>query len=112
MATSNSTTSLTSARTPASPFDPYRDPFDTTDSRRDEHQGSWRSGGNNVNSASGQQNEMDIQPLGDGASGKVSEAHEMKKRRFVCPHCARTFARSGHLQRHERSRISLTPKGS
>ena len=111
---------------PHSPFDPYRDPFDLSSSTGGHQQPrknsaveeppeSWSSGGNNsVHSpleASVNQNHSV-----DGTGGAIdikmqstdgSAAHDSKKKRFVCPHCTRTFARSGHLQRHERSRRPL-----
>jgi hypothetical protein len=114
-----SSTLSASQLNPQSPFDPYRDPFDntrrdTTNSSNDPPE-SWSSGENNSNSPLGHALDMDGSShmhldmnmsgmgTGDGAGG----AHEPKKKRFMCPHCTRTFARSGHLQRHERSRIPL-----
>lgn len=113
---------------PGTPFDPYRDPFDTSSrggaSGRDGHEvaESWSSGGNdsesppsNTNANNGMNGgahsgdgSMTMQEIKDESSR--GGAHEPKKKRFVCPHCERTFARSGHLQRHERSRMfpSLT----
>lgn len=108
---------------PHSPFDPYRDPFDLSgptggqqhhrkNSAVEEPPESWSSGGNSsvhsplepsVNqnhSVNGTAGAMDITMQ----STDGSAAHDSKKKRFVCPHCTRTFARSGHLQRHERSR--------
>lgn len=121
--------SALSAAPPESPFDPYRDPFDIS-SRRDtlsaanDAQESWGSRDNNSNSPLEHHHEMNNRnnsnnnggdmgthgihhqhqsARGDG--GSLTAAHEPKKKRFVCPQCTRTFARSGHLQRHERSRI-------
>ena len=116
---------------PGSPFDPYRDPFDTSShggagGRDAEVAESWSSGGDdsesppaNTNASNGTQ---DINVNGGGHSKDRSTAmqgvkeessrigaHEPKKKRFVCPHCERTFARSGHLQRHERSRMYPFP---
>src|SRR5271167_296335 len=101
-----------------SPFDPHRDPFHISLSRRetgnnDPHE-SWSSE-NNSNSLLGQHSnhhDMDesMNNLDMGMHGiqrgdrSSSSAHTPKKKRFVCPHCTRTFARNGHLQRHERSR--------
>ena len=113
---------------PGSPFDPYRDPFDTSSSRggaggRDGHEGaeSWSSGGNDSESPTSNTN-ANAAMNGGAHSGEASMAmqgikdessrggaQEPKKKRFVCPHCERTFARSGHLQRHERSRMSSLP---
>ena len=100
-----------------SPFDPYQDPFEATTSvpnRRgsveDTHPESWSSGGNNAHSPLDQSGNPGSV---NGNSGKMDivtdavSAQEQKKKRFVCPHCTRTFARSGHLQRHERSRMSF-----
>jgi uncharacterized Zn-finger protein len=93
-----------------SPFDPYRDPFDSA-SRHDR--------GNNAESWSSGDNSTSPLPAGmNGSANMESGLHgiqtddglgpiEGKKKRFVCPHCTRTFARSGHLQRHERSRMSF-----
>ena len=102
---------LSSSQLPQSPFDPYRDHFDPRSDAGHEHPESWSSGGNNSNSPLGQFNN-NMEENGDVSmhgmhGGEGSTAHEPKKKRFVCPHCTRTFARSGHLQRHERSRTTL-----
>ena len=53
----------------------------------------------------GSRNSLDMGIHGiQGGHGSSSSGLQPKKKRFVCPHCMRTFARSGHLQRHERSR--------
>lgn len=115
----------------SSPFDPYRDPFDTSSRAgaggRDAHDAaeSWSSGGDNSDSppsnSNANNNAMSANGgahVGDGSmamqgikeeSSSRGGAHEPKKKRFVCPHCTRTFARSGHLQRHERSRMAPFP---
>src|SRR6266496_4859119 len=117
---SASSTVSASQLSPQSPFDSYRDPFYISSSRRDTGNPpeSWSSEHNNSSSPlrqhsnhhnmDGSRKDIDlgnhgIQNSGDGSSS----AHKPKKKRFVCPHCARTFARSGHLQRHERSRRFL-----
>lgn len=115
---------------PGSPFDPYRDPFDTSShagagGRDAEVAESWSSGGNESESPPANTNSNKAQGMnmnGGAHSGdrsmamqgvkeepSRSGAHEPKKKRFVCPHCERTFARSGHLQRHERSRKYPVP---
>jgi Zinc finger, C2H2 type len=100
-------------------FDPFRpDPFDLNHETAPppESSESWSSGGNN--------NSMQSPPPGEASPVNVRKRQnggthdndmdarqndgtrpESKKKRFVCPHCTRTFARSGHLQRHERSRL-------
>jgi hypothetical protein len=102
---------------PQNPFEPYRHPFDSS-SRRDTNNNDppqrWNSGDNNSNSPLGNHQDMDIGSGNDmGGTHRTQHHHhpsqrvvarEPKKKRFVCPHCTRTFARSGHLQRHERSR--------
>lgn len=111
---------------PQSPFDPYRDPFDNSTRTDQEHDPanddvpeSWSSGGNNsdrsplpLNTHHTHQNgtngtngaTMIVDMMGIKQEGGYKQP-EPKKKRFVCPHCTRTFARSGHLQRHERSRM-------
>ena len=99
-----------------SPFDQFADPFDLAN-RHDPHNNganperpeSWSSGENNDDSPLGDSGH-DMDGATGGAAGAnrgegiAVHAGEPKKKRFVCPHCTRTFARSGHLQRHERSR--------
>jgi Zinc finger, C2H2 type len=119
---------------PGSPFDPYRDPFDISShggagGRDAEGAESWSSGGNESESppattgANNGTQGMNVNGgphLGDRSMAmqgvkeeeSKSGAHEPKKKRFVCPHCERTFARSGHLQRHERSRKYPVPTSS
>jgi uncharacterized Zn-finger protein len=107
------------------PFDPFRDPFESNSRGDQEHDGgnddvpqSWSSGGNNsdrsplplnnhrngTNGLNGSGMDTEMQGVKIEAGQKLPEP---KKKRFICPHCTRTFARSGHLQRHERSRIPL-----
>ena len=107
-----SSTLSSSQLPPQSPFDPYRDHFDPQRIGGHDHPESWSSDGNNSNSPLGQSNNHDMDENGDMTmhgiqGGEGSAANEPKKKRFVCPHCTRTFARSGHLQRHERSRTLL-----
>ena len=108
-----SSTLSSSQLLPQSPFDPYTDHFDPQRNGGRDHPESWSSGGNNSNSPLGQSNNIhDVDDNGDmsmlGMRGdEGSTVREPKRKRFVCPHCTRTFARSGHLQRHERSRTLL-----
>jgi uncharacterized Zn-finger protein len=103
-------------RLPAqSPFDQFADPFDLAN-RRDsgadaDRPESWSSDGENNDDSplgdSAHDSAMDAPAgLAGGANGARAKAGEAKKKRFICPHCTRTFARSGHLQRHERSRTT------
>ena len=101
------------------PSDTFRHPLDMT-SRPDSPNGpsptgldrprSWGSGAANgavpledfPHGMDGRAATSDEHTVGHGVT---STAPEPKKKRFVCPRCTRAFARSGHLQRHGRSRI-------
>ena len=106
----SSAMSSSSRLPPRSPFDSYRDHIAHRHDGGKDHPESWGSGGNSSNSPHGRSNnndnmdenrDMNLHGMQDGEG---SGTHQPKKRRFVCPHCTRAFARSGHLQRHERSR--------
>lgn len=104
---------------PQNDFDRCRDPFDDASRRdsRNEQAESWNPGGNsstspmgrpfNNHNTDGAANSTDMNMHGI-ESGVGLATLGGKKKRFVCPHCTRAFARSGHLQRHERSRLGLS----
>src|SRR5579859_2570110 len=87
-----------------SPYDPYRDHFDASSSRHAPE--SWSSGRNDSPSPQGNGNMNDnigggmdsMQGLQGDENGPIGGRADKIKKRFICPHCTRTFARSGHLQ--------------
>jgi hypothetical protein len=103
---------------PQNAFDRCRDSFDVS-SRHDtstEQVESWSLSGNssgpplghpsNGHYTDGTTNGMSTNLQGAQSGGGLTTPGT-KKKRFVCPHCTRAFARSGHLQRHERSRLGF-----
>jgi len=120
----NAPSALTSRHVHAkSPFNQFRDPFLKRENGSlhpsTSQDDPWSPGDNNTNSNSpldltgkeiGGETDMDIgMDVGVSTQNGSGSGHETKKKRFVCPHCTRTFARSGHLQRHERSRMFPFP---
>jgi len=110
-----------------SPFNQFRDPFlkrENGSIHTSTSQGDPWSPGDNITNANspldltgndiGLERDMDVGmdisvSTHNGSGSATPGGHESKKKRFVCPHCTRTFARSGHLQRHERSRTLPPP---